>query len=236
MREENLERLTELKTSINDPIYLIYKFLFQDIQDAVNQYAKGDVLDIGCGNKPYEKLFKNIGKYIGCDIVQSSDGKVDVICSVTDIPLPDNQFDTIFSTQVMEHVDDHLKMLQEAYRLTRKGGKIILTVPMAWQHHEIPHDYFRFTKYGLTYIFEKAGFKIIKIKANGGKWALLGQLTQNIFISSTRGKKSIFRKFIGLLYKAGMKHIINIWFGFLEKIDKDEDFITLNFLVVAEKP
>src|ERR1700753_3943514 len=121
MREENIQRLSGFNTTISDQDYLVHKFLFRDIKEAVPLYARGEVLDIGCGNKPYESLFTGITKYVGCDIVQSSGKKVDVICDVTQIPLDDGQFDTVFSTQVLEHVADHQKMLQEAYRLLRKG-------------------------------------------------------------------------------------------------------------------
>lgn len=235
MRDESLLRLSYISTSIKDPIYLHNKFLFKDVTKAIREYAHGDVLDIGCGNKPYFPIFSNIGKYVGCDIVQSSDNKVDILCNVTEIALPDEQFDTVFSTQVLEHVAEHSKMLDEAYRLLKKNGKIILSAPMCWQHHEVPYDFFRFTKYGLIHLFEKAGFKIIKIEANGGKWALAGQMLQNVIMSSTRGKKGIVRALFRLLHKYCLKYLINMTFGYLEKTDKDEEFATLNFVVIAEK-
>jgi SAM-dependent methyltransferase len=127
-------------------------------------------------------------------------------------------------------------MLQEAYRLLKPGGYIILSAPMAWEHHETPYDFFRFTRYGLTYLFEKAGFNIVYIKANGGKWALLGQLMQANIRTSTQQRKGILRKFFWLLYRYFFKYAINIFFGALENWDKDDDFITLNFAVVAQKP
>jgi len=235
MRDENLARITNHTIGIKSPVYLVYKYLQQDLKQAIEDHAKGDVFDIGCGNKPYESLFRNKGKYTGCDIVQSSENKVDIICTVDNIPLDANQFDTVISTQVLEHVVDHDKMLAEAYRLLKWGGKIILTAPMVWEHHEVPHDFFRFTRFGLIHIFEKAGFRIIQVKANGGKWALIGQMLQNVIVSSTSSKKNIFRKFLKIVHKYIFKYIINIAFAGLEKIDKDVDFITLNFLVVAEK-
>lgn len=216
--------------------YLTHKFLFADIKDAVEQYATGNVLDIGCGNKPYESLFKNITGYTGTDIIQSSDQRVDVLCNSMDIPLQDGQYDTLFSTQVLEHVEDHLKMLQEGFRLLKSGGHIILTAPMAWEHHEVPYDFFRFTRYGLTYIFEKAGFEIKYIKANGGKWAFLGQMAQNVLASSLKNKKGVLRKILYIGYRYCYKYLLNIKYAILEKLDKDDAFITTNFIVVAIKP
>src|ERR1044072_2775068 len=155
MRVENLERLNYFKTNIADPNFLHFKYLFRDVTAAINEHATGRVLDIGCGNKPYELLCSNITSYTGCDVIQSSEHKVDLLCVSTNIPLPDESFDTIFSTQVLEHVEDHSKMLEEAYRLLKPGGKIILSAPMVWEHHETPYDFFRFTRFGLDYIFKK---------------------------------------------------------------------------------
>ena len=224
-----------IKTSIKDPLYLAYKPLFADLKAAIAQYGKGDVFDIGCGNKPYLPLFQGIKSYKGCDVVQSSDNSVDILCTTDAIPVGDSSFDTVISTQVMEHVADHRKMLSEAARILKKDGYIILSVPMAWQHHEMPYDFFRFTKYGLQSVFENAGLAIEYIKPNGGKWALLGQMRQNIIMSSTRGKKGIFRAILRIFHRYCLKYAINIWYSLLEKWDYDDDFITLNFVVVAKK-
>lgn len=235
MRAENLPRLNYFKTNLTDPNYLHFTYLFRDVNAAIREHAKGEVLDIGCGNKPYEPLFTNVSSYFGCDVIQSSENKVDLLCLSTDIPLPDNSFDTVFSTQVLEHVEDHLKMLQESCRLLKPGGKVILSAPMVWEHHEVPYDFFRFTRYGLSYIFQKAGFIDISIKPNGGKWATLGQLKQSIVISSLKNKKGMIRRLLYILYRFGYKYFINAFYKLLEEIDKDEDFITINFIVVAKK-
>ncbi|ASZ12551.1 class I SAM-dependent methyltransferase [Chitinophaga pendula] len=237
MREENLQRLSGFTTNLNDPYYLHYKFLFRDIIAATKEYAKGEVFDIGCGNKPYAPLFTHCSKYDGCDIIQSSGHQVDILCPCTDIPLADNSYDTIFTTQVMEHVAEHQKMLSEAYRIVRPGGYIILTAPMYWHHHEEPYDFFRFTRYGMEHLFTKAGFTELQIIPNGGKWALTGQALLNSIRSSLYGsKKSLTRKIL----KAGfilfrIKWLINIFYGMLEKYDTDHSS-TLNFLVVGKKP
>jgi SAM-dependent methyltransferase len=238
VRTAQLKRLDKYTTNLNDPYYLHYKFLFADIQQAVATYASGKVLDIGCGNKPYRDMFQGRSdSYTGCDIVQSSANEVDVICPCTDIPLEDNSMDTVFSTQVMEHVAEHGKMLSEAFRILKPGGHIILTAPMYWEHHEEPYDFFRFTRYGMQHLFTTAGFEIVEIKANGGKWALTGQaLLNNLRSTLYRPNKSFKRRFFkGVFVLFRVKWLINLFFGFLEKKDKDEQ-TTLNFLVVARKP
>ncbi|MBO9683395.1 MAG: class I SAM-dependent methyltransferase, partial [Flavisolibacter sp.] len=172
MRQEKLPRLSDWHVKTKDPHYIHYYFLIRDIRNAINSYAKGALLDLGCGNKPYKSLYqpKTISQ-TGCDVIQSDKNRVDVICPVTDLKFPDEQFDTILCTQVLEHVFEHDKMMSEIYRVLKPGGHIILTVPFVWELHEEPFDFFRYTKHALKELFEHSGFEIDYIKPNGGKWA-----------------------------------------------------------------
>ena len=167
MRLENVSRLSSFnginKYNFN---YLVYKNLIRDLNKAVYKYAKGKVIDIGCGNKPYENIFKGkIDEYIGCDVMQSDLKKVDIICEANNIPLKSLSFDTAFSTQTIEHVADHQGLANEAFRLLKPGGYFIVSGPLYWPLHEEPYDFFRFTKHGFTYVFEKAGFEVTEINS-----------------------------------------------------------------------
>src|ERR1043166_5749551 len=161
-RPEKLARLDCCKTGVTDPYYLVYRKLFPDLEAAAAN-AHGALLDIGCGNKPYESMFTGrISSYTGCDVVQSSDERVDVLCPATAIPLADGSFQTVLRTQVIEHVADHGLLLQEAYRLLAPNGVLILSAPLYWPPHEQPHDYFRFTEFGLSHLLLKAGYEKIQ--------------------------------------------------------------------------
>lgn len=223
MREENLERFNDYRmVDISNHYYLHYKPLIRDLEYAVKKYAGEKVLDLGCGNKPYQGMFDGISKeYIGCDVVQSSMKKVDIICEATNIPLPDSSFDTVFSTQVIEHVEDHRALLNEAFRLLKPGGYIIVSGPMYWHLHEEPYDYFRFTKHGFRYILKKSGFSVLEILSNGGKWTLLGQV-----ILHTMPARFVRLKFVRALN--------NRLFSYLDK-KYFNDFNTINYVVVGKK-
>jgi len=235
-REENiarLEKVNKIDTSHKD--YLVYLSFHRDLKKAIKDYAKGILLDIGCGNKPYELwCANNISKYVGCDIVQSSSNKVDVLCEANNIPLDDNSFDTILSTQVIEHVEDHQGLVNEAFRLLKINGFFILSGPFNWHIHEEPYDFFRFSKYGFKYILEKAGFEVVKIMHNGGAWATLGQTINHTFMFTNpkankvvRGIKYVFRKLKCYI-------LVNKIFAYLDK--KDANSInTLNYVIVAKK-
>ena len=131
-RVTGLARLTAEDLSIWNQHYIGTFFIINDVKEAT-KYAAGRLLDIGCGNKPYFQFFKNkVSEYIGCDIVQSSENLVDYICPANKLPFEDNSFDTIFSTQVMEHVADFHGMASESFRVLRKNGYGIFTMPFSW--------------------------------------------------------------------------------------------------------
>jgi SAM-dependent methyltransferase len=234
---ERLERLSRISTGINDAHYLHYKYLFRDLQSAVARFGSGDVLDIGCGNKPYKDLFRQdrVSSYIGCDVAQSDKNLVDILCPATEIPLPPDSRDTVITTQVLEHVANHGAVVSEAFRILKPGGYIIASAPMCWEHHEEPYDFFRFTRYGFEYVLRDAGFQVIEIRANGGKWALVGQILLNSIRSSCERRRGL-RKVVWLMYSGlRVKWMVNGLFSWLDRVDMDET-ATLNFVVVGRKP
>jgi SAM-dependent methyltransferase len=235
MREENLARLENLYINKNARDFLVMHFLIKDLKTTISEFAKGKVLDIGCGNKPYEELFAGkINSYFGCDVVQSNQSKVDVICPATALNFEDNTFDTVFSTQVIEHVDDPFKMLAEAARVLKKNGYLILSAPFSWELHEEPYDFYRYTKYGLESMLVKNGFELIKIKANGGKWAAIVQLYLNAVYAGFHKKKFLNRLLKGAFTTLRMTTLFNHLGLWLDHKFHDE-ILTLNYVVVAKK-
>ncbi len=236
MREENIRRLKSTEISKHDVYYLHYASYHQHLFKALDNNAAGNLLDIGCGNKPYKnRVERHITAYTGCDIIQSSENCVDILCPANNIPLGSNMFDTVISTQTIEHVEDHQGLVNEAFRLLKPGGKFILSGPLYWPLHEEPYDFFRFTKHGFKYILEKAGFSIVSIEANGGKWAVAGQAflhalyPQVYYIRGIKGK--LVRGFIKCI--GGIKGINNF---FLYMDGKATDYTnTLNYVIVAKK-
>ena len=137
-------------------------------------YIKGIVLDAGSGDGERYKKFFNFDKYIKLDI--NKDNYPDIIGSVENIPLDDNSVDSVVSTQVLEHVKNPNKVVDEFYRVLKPGGYCLVTVPQLNELHEEPHDYFRFTNFGLKEIFENSGFKVILIDRRGGFWSANRQI------------------------------------------------------------
>ncbi len=236
MRIENGSRFEDYdKITRSDLNYLVYAPLIRDLKSSIKQYATGKVIDIGCGNKPYEKIFQGItDEYVGCDIVQSSLQKVDVLCPANNIPLPDNSFDTAFSTQTIEHVEDHQGLVNEAFRLVKPGGHFIVSGPMYWHLHEEPYDFFRFTKYGFKYVLEKAGFEVVEINPNGGAWSVAGQAIIHSFRYS-KSKNLFIRLNRAFFFKLRIYWMVNAFFSWLDRKDYNP-VNTMNYVVIGTKP
>tara|TARA_R110002096_G_scaffold401880_1_gene598924 strand:+ start:14434 stop:15150 length:717 start_codon:yes stop_codon:yes gene_type:complete len=235
-RKENILRLENVKEiTVSNRSYLVYLSFHRELNKVIQRYAKGRLLDIGCGNKPYEVWFKGlISEYIGCDIVQSSSNKVDVICQANNIPLESNSFHSILSTQVIEHVEDHQGMVNEAFRLLKSDGYFILSGPLYWHLHEEPYDFFRFTKHGFKYVLEKAGFEIVEIIENGGAWATLGQVINHTVSFSNPKASKVVRGIKYVFRKLKLYRLVNKVFAYLDV--KDFNTInTMNYVIVAKK-
>lgn len=161
------------------PDKIVKDYLWEEITKA-SKYARGNLLDIGCGEKPYYEIFKNkVASYIGLDLKGG-----DIVGSALKLPFPDEHFTTVFSSQVIEHVEYPFLMMDEAARVLKKGGYFILTAPLFWCLHEEPNDFFRFTKYGLALMSKSAGLKVIYIRGKGNWLSTVGQLT-SLFLEST---------------------------------------------------
>lgn len=149
-----------------NPFYLNRKALVREIKNNKN-YVYGKVLDFGCGNKTFKKCF-DYEEYIGVDIEESGHShkneQIDIYYDGKKIPFSDNYFDSIFTSEVLEHVFNIDEILNELNRVLKCKGNIVLSIPFSWDEHEQPYDCARYTTFGIKYLLEKHGFKIVKIQ------------------------------------------------------------------------
>lgn len=140
------------------------------------------VLDVGAGDAPYRELFAH-AEYVTTDWEQSlHEGalRADVIASADALPLEDAGFDMVLLLQVLEHVPDPAAVLAELHRVLKPGGVLVLTAPLAWEQHELPHDYFRYTGPGLESLLGAAGFTEVVVEARNDSFTTLAQLLINV--------------------------------------------------------
>lgn len=133
---------------------------------------RGTVVDVGCGRRPYLNLLGSGVKYIGME--HDARLKPDVIGSVLDIPFDDGSIHGIMCNEVLEHTPFPSEAAAELHRVLAPGGYAYVTVPQSWGLHYEPHDYFRFTCYGIRHILEHSGLQVIEVQRLGGLFTFIG--------------------------------------------------------------
>jgi SAM-dependent methyltransferase len=141
--------------------------------------ADATVLDVGCGIKPYRQFFTT-KNYTGIDI--QGGGHRDEAKDVTlyfdghTIPFPDNSFDTLLCTEVLEHADDPEMLVAECARVLKSGGRAYFSIPFVYPEHEVPYDFRRFTHFEHQRLFSKNNFLDIQTVKTTGFFGTFGQI------------------------------------------------------------
>ena len=222
------------------PIKIASELLWTKLEQVASLHAKGRLVDLGCGTKPYEPLFAPyITEYVGVDFKDASSlhygaaTRADVYADCTDTKLAAASFDTLLSTEVMEHIYDTHAYIQECGRLLKKGGTGIFTVPFVWQTHADPFDYYRFTKYSIKKLFEQHGFASIQIEPLGGAYATLAQT--KIVSIYCRPSQCLPYRIFRTIRNAMMVPILNFLALRLDRMFWN-DKLCLKYAVIVKKP
>ena len=183
----------------------------------------GKLLDVGCGQMPFRHLLQPGAIYTGIDIPAASSfgmqKNTDIVeFDGTTIPFPDNHFDAILCTEVIEHAMEPEALIAEMHRVLRPGGSLVMTVPFAARVHHIPYDFHRFTRYRLAQMF--AAFGNVSIDERGNDLAVIA----NKIIVATIRQLSPLRLpllLIGVpasLASLAIAHLA-LWFGWGSRLD-----------------
>jgi SAM-dependent methyltransferase len=183
-----------------NPYYIIRRRLLRLII-ANRDYVGGTVLDFGCGSKPYESLF-SVEKYVGVDMaLEDSDydgSRADYFYDGKTLPFEDEVFDTIFTTEVFEHVFNLDEIVTELARVLKQDGKLVVTTPFVWVEHLVPYDFARYTTFGLRHILEKHGFEIIVLEKSSTYVETIFQMWNAYIWQNVAKGKGIWRVFVQL--------------------------------------
>ncbi|MFN5476651.1 MAG: methyltransferase domain-containing protein, partial [Sphingobacteriales bacterium] len=137
MSQKTLSVHPDFHPGILHPLYLIRSGLYAAFRHLIPQ-LKGKLMDFGCGLKPYEAMF-TVDEYVGVDY--KGDGptyshhKVDVFYDGHTLPFEDDHFDSIFSSEVFEHVFNLPEIMKELHRVLKPGGLILVSCPFAFGEH-----------------------------------------------------------------------------------------------------
>jgi SAM-dependent methyltransferase len=168
----------EFNPGITYPAYLTRNRLLNAIA-SYSYKLKGVMLDFGCGSKPYKTLF-NVEKYIGLDFENPGhlhiNEQIDVFYDGKKIPFENEYFDSVFSSEVFEHVFNLDEILKEINRVMKPGALMLITCPFTICEHEVPHDFARYSSYGIRYLLEKNGFEVLEQEKTGNSIETISQL------------------------------------------------------------
>ncbi|MCV9388813.1 class I SAM-dependent methyltransferase [Reichenbachiella ulvae] len=153
--KERGERLYPKKNSSRYYILSLLRLVNEEILE--NIQPNSTMLDFGCGNMPYRRLYETKCKYLGVDFEGNEDA--DIYFESGKIPMRDNTVDYIISTQVLEHVVSPEEYLSECFRVLKKDGKLLLSTHGHWKYHPDPTDYWRWTKDGLEKLLSDNQFE-----------------------------------------------------------------------------
>jgi SAM-dependent methyltransferase len=210
---------------------LVNRIHDRELKRCAPLYLRGRLIDIGCGEKPYRQMLSSfVTEHVGVDHAETLHDKaqVDLIGTAYQIPAENESFDSALCTAVLEHLEEPEQALRECYRVLKRGGIAIYSVPFIWHLHEEPRDFYRFSKYGLQYLFDKTGFDVVEIKALSGFWVTFGQLFVYNIYRFNRGPLRWLR--IVDLFALMLQGIA---YG-LDKLDRTEQW-TWMYMVVARK-
>jgi len=223
-RFEGLKRRSSSSETVWHHHYITLSILECWIERVASQYVQGVLLDYGCGAQPYRNLLAaKCSRYMGADVAAAHGVHLDFLFTPGEsLPIKNETFDTILSTQTLEHVEDVQGYIRECYRLLRPGGHLILTVPMQWRMHEQPYDYWRFTRYGVIALVNNGGLTLCEISPCGGAWALVGQIINSHLAETGRGSRLI----------CGIINQLALW---ADRKLKDEDE-TVGWMCIAKRP
>lgn len=138
------------------------KITRQSLETFLSKYASEErVLDIGAGGSAYGKMFPN---RVSFDIDPAR--KPDIVGDAHHMPFSDGEFGMIVCTEVLEHLKDPPRAITEMWRVLKPGGTLLLTTRFVYPIHDSPHDYWRFTKYGLRELFREWDIRELQVETD----------------------------------------------------------------------
>ena len=208
-----------------------------EIEDAVARFAHAlpplaRVLDAGAGEGQYARYFRK-QRYCGVDLGVGDAAwnykRLDAVADLAALPFRDCTFDAAVHIVTIEHLPEPGRALEEMARALAPGGLLLVAAPHEWEVHQTPHDYFRYTRHGLEYLLNRAGFEVREMRPAGGYFRLLARRLLNGLQFFSGGARWVL--FLPAAVVLVPPALILPWLDFL---DRDRNF-TLGYLCTARR-
>lgn len=231
-------RYSELAYRLPKPLRRHILHFETEIADAVAEFARAlperaRVLDAGAGEGQYRHFFTRPRCYIGVDLAVGDAAwdysHLDALADLTALPFGDATFDGAINMVTLEHLREPARALAEIARTLTPGGQLLIAAPHEWEVHQAPHDYFRYTRYGLQHLLREAGLEPVEIRAVGGYFRLVARRLLNGLQFFTGGVR-----WLGFIPAAIFLVPPALVLPFLDALDRERNF-TAGYICTARK-
>lgn len=193
--------------------------------------CSGRTLDLGAQTGPYAAHFP---RRVGVDL-RSGPG-VQVIGDALALGFKDSSFDVVLCTEMLEHVPEPQRAIDEMRRVLKPGGLLLLTTRFLFPIHDAPHDYFRYTKYGLRHLLRR--FEIVELREETTAVGALAVLLQRLGMQAETLGWTPLRAVWLLAARAlhPMAFLITREYGDSRRRIREDGIMTSGYHVACRKP
>jgi SAM-dependent methyltransferase len=200
----------------------------------LKQYARGNLLDLGCGKVPLYESYREFVTDIVCVDWLNTLHKNEYLDYELDLtkalPFPDDRFDTIILSDVLEHISTPEQLWKEMARILSVEGKLMMNVPFYYWLHEEPHDYYRYTEFALRRFVEASGLRLIQLDSIGGA----PEVMTDVFAKNIQRVPKLGRS-LAVAAQWFTSAFVRTSFG--EKVSKTtSNNFPFGYFLIAEKP
>ncbi len=248
------QRLNALrKRSPLSPYWLERRWL-RRAMEGLAQHAAGEMLDVGCGERPYAEFFKpKIRRYWGLEYPPVADNlnpdvwnRPEMLRTVVDVwgdaqrlPFASGRFDTVLAAEMLEHIPDPDSCVREIARVLRPGGRLLLTVPLIAPLHQWPFDFYRYTPRGIEALVQRHGFDVEEITPRGNFASATGATLSHWLVRSLAASKLHHDGSVAVSRWRGplvlpLVALVQLFFWACESLSKDTG-ASLGYSVVARR-
>lgn len=193
--------------------------------------SDGFTLDVGAQTGPYAAQFP---RRVALDL-QPRRG-VHVVGDAQSLGFVSDSFDVVLCTEVLEHLPEPQRAVDEMRRVLKPGGILVLTTRFLFPIHDAPHDYFRYTKYGLRHLLRE--FEILELQEETTSVGTLAVLLQRLGMQAETLRWTPLRASWLVAAKAvrPLSFLITREYGDSRRLTPETGIMTSGYHVACRKP
>ena len=180
----------------------VFSFLFACAQTCSQNSI---VLDVSAGQCRYKPFFRHT-QYVAIDSAVGDLNwdytQLDLIGDAMKMPIKTASIDVCLNFTSLEHYPDPAQAFREFSRVLKPDGNLFLYVPFVQAEHQIPHDFYRYTRYGLEHLCRQNGLEIqFLMPSNGFFETALNFMNQAIGLIESKKVRNQLRQVVNAQIK-----------------------------------